>query len=96
MSITNTLLKAYYRTLGRKYNKSVKRKQFNLTIDEEIITGVKSIAAILDVPYYVACEHTLQVGSYHLLQALNDSESREKLKEHLVRMHLLVKQLGED
>ena len=96
MGITNTLLKAYYRTIGRKYNKSVKRKQFNLTIDEEIIREVKYIAAILDVPYYVACEHMLQVGSYHIIQSLNVVESREKLKEHLVKVHLLGNELKED
>ena len=96
MGITNTLLKAYYRTIGRKYNKSVKRKQFNLTIDEEIITGVKYIAAVLEAPYYVACEHMLQVGSYQVIQSLNDEESREKLKEHLVKAHLLGKELMDE
>jgi len=45
---------------------------------------------------YIACEHMLQVGSYHLLQALNDSESEKSSKEHLVRMHLLGKTVGED
>ena len=45
---------------------------------------------------YVACEHILQVGSYYLLQDLNDTESRERLKEHLVKVHLLRDELKDD
>ena len=63
---------------------------------EDIIIGIKLIAAILEVPYYVACEHILQVGSYHLLKSLDDPERREKLKEHLVKVHLLGAELKED
>ena len=57
---------------------------------------VKLIAVILQVPKYVACEHILQVGSYHILQAINDPDEREKLKEHLVKVHLLGDELKED
>ncbi|MFC1995128.1 hypothetical protein ACFLVK_01820 [Chloroflexota bacterium] len=96
MGITNSLITAYYRLIGKKHTKTIKRKQFNLTMDEEIILGVKLIAAVLEVPQYVACEHILQVGSYHLLQELNEPERREKLKEHLVKVHLLGKNLGQE
>ena len=75
---------------------AVKRKQFNLTLSEEIILGVKSIAAILEVPMYVACEHILQVGSYHLLKILNDLEVRQRLKDHLIKTHLLGDNLEDD
>ena len=63
---------------------------------EEIILGVKLIAAILEVPMYVACEHILQVGNYQVLKAINDPEKRQKLKEHLVKVHLLGDELKED
>ena len=56
---------------------------------QDIILGVKLIAAILEVPLYVACEHILQVGTKHLLQGIIKPESREKLKEHLVKAHLI-------
>ena len=94
MGIINRLKTAYYQLTGKK---AVKRKQFNLTIDEDIILAVKSIAAILEVPMYVACEHLLQVGCQHLLQDLSEPELREQLKEHLIESHLLGKELkGEE
>ena len=93
MSIINRITTVYCRLTGKK---AVKRKQFNLTINEDIILGVKAIAAVLEVPKYVACEHILQVGCYHILQDLNDPERRERLKEHLIEVHLLGKELKED
>jgi len=93
MGIINRLTTTYHRLIG---NKAVKRKQFNLTMSEDIIQGVRVIASMIEVPLYVACEHLLQVGSYHLLQDLNDSEKRESLKEHLVNVHLLGRELDED
>jgi hypothetical protein len=57
---------------------------------------VRIIAVILGVPKYLACEHILEVGSYHILQAINDPEERERLKEHLVEVHLLGDELKED
>ncbi|MFC2032820.1 hypothetical protein ACFLUS_05675 [Chloroflexota bacterium] len=47
MGITNRLIEGYHRLMGGKYNKAVKRKQFNLTIDEELILKVKMIAVLL-------------------------------------------------
>ena len=57
---------------------------------------VKFIAAILEVPQYVAYEHILQVGIYQLLKAINDPVERQKLKEHLVNVHLLGDELKDD
>ncbi len=74
----------------------IKRKQFNLTMAQDIVLGVKLIAAGLEVPMYVACEHILQVGSYQLLKALKNPEKRQKLTEHLVKVHLLGDELKED
>ncbi|MFC1972368.1 hypothetical protein ACFLVE_03075 [Chloroflexota bacterium] len=44
MGITDKLLGEYHRLTGRKTN-NIKRKQFNLIMDEEIILKVKLIAA---------------------------------------------------
>jgi len=87
-------LKAKYRhTIEKKYVKSITRRQFNLTISEDIIFGVKFLAAILHVPRYVITEHLLQVGSYHILSAIKDEDERRKLEEHLVKVHLLGNEL---
>jgi hypothetical protein len=82
MSIINRLI-------GRIFNKTVKRKQFNVTIDEGIIEVVHYFAEILEVPKYTICEHLLQVGYYHLMDILGDPEGRESLQEHLITAHLL-------
>jgi hypothetical protein len=91
------LLKAIYRhKIERKYPKAIERRQFNITCSQDIIVGVKFIAAILEVPYYVIAEHMLQVGSYHILKAAKDPQQREKLVEHLVKVHLLGDELTDD
>ena len=86
--------RVYHNLTGKNY-RIVERKQFNLTINKDIILAVKAISANLEVPMYVACEHILQVGCYHLLQDLDEPENREKLIEHLIEVHLLGKDIGE-
>jgi len=96
MQIINRLKAGYHQIFEKKHMKSIKSKQFNLTMAEDIILGVKLIAAILEVPYYVACEHLLQVGSYQVLKAIDDPEKLQKLTEHLVKVHLLGDELKDD
>ncbi len=67
-----------------------------MTIDAELVLGVKLLAAILKVPRYVITEHLLQVGSYHILQALEDPEKRQELEKHLIEVHLLGTELRDD
>ena len=67
-----------------------------MTIDAELALGVKLLAAILKVPRYVIVEHLLQVGSYHIVQALEDPEKREELEKHLIEVHLLGSELQDD
>lgn len=86
----------YLHPIQRKYVKVIKRKQFNLTIAEEVTFGVKLLAAILEVPHYVIAEHLLQLGSYHVIKAIEDPEKRGKLIEHLVKVHLLGDELIDD
>ena len=54
------------------------------------------MAAILEVPMYVIAEHLLQVGSYHVWKGVKDPKNREKLVEHLVKVHLLADELSDD
>ena len=67
-----------------------------MTIDAELVLGVKFLAEILKVPRYVITEHLLQVGTYHILQALEDPGKRQELEKHLVGVHLLGSELCDD
>ena len=96
MDLLHRLKAKYHHSHEKKYLKTIKRKQCNLTMAEEIILGVKLFAAILEVPQYVICEHLLQVGSYQILKALDDPEMRKILTEHLVKVHLLGNELKDD
>ena len=79
----------YRRSIESKHKKAIKRRQFNMTVDERIVLGVKALAAILEVPRYVITEHLLQVGTYHILTTIKDEDKRRQLEEHLVKGHLL-------
>ena len=90
-------LKAKYRhKIERKDAKVIKRKQFNITCSQDIVFAVKAMAAVFEVPYYVIAEHMLQVGAYYILKAIEDAQKREKLVEHLVKVHLLGDELTDD
>ena len=64
-----------------------------MTIDAWLVDGVKLLATILEVPRYVVVEHLLQVGTYHVYQALQDPEKQQELEKHLVEVHLLGNEL---
>lgn len=90
-------LKAKYRhKVEKKYTKIIKRKQLNFSCSEDIIDGIRLLALILEVPRYVLAEHLLQLGSYYLIEVIKDPGKREKLVEHLVKVHLLGDELGDD
>ena len=96
MGILGRFVTKYHQLLDRRHVKAVRRRQFNTTIDEGLVLGVKLLAQVLKVPRYVVVEHLLQVGSYHISQALDDPERRQLLEEHLVRVHLLGTELRDD
>jgi hypothetical protein len=98
MSILRRFLTKYSQFFGRRQAKTIRRRQFNMTIDAGLILGVKLLATILEVPRYVITEHLLQVGTYYVYQALQDEQKRQQLQEHLVKVHLLGSELqdGED
>ena len=96
MSIFHKLKTKYRHRIEKKYIKSIKRKQLNFDCSEQMIIGVSLIAASLEVPMYCLLEHLLQVGTYHVGQAMQNQEKREKLIEHLVKGHLRGNELSDD
>ena len=96
MNILRRFITKYRQLLDRRQVKAIRRRQFNMTIDAELVLGVKFLAMILKVPRYVIVEHLLQVGSYHILQALEDPEKRAELEKHLIEVHLLGNELTDD
>ena len=96
MGILRGLMTKYRQLLDRRHVKAIKRKQFNMTIDAQLVLGVKFLALILKVPRYVITEHLLQVGTYHIMQALEDPEKRQELEKHLIDVHLLGDELQDD
>ena len=96
MDLLHGFITKYRQLLDRRHVKTIRRRQFNMTIDAELVLGVKFLAAILKVPRYVIVEHLLQVGSYHILQALEDPEKRQELEKHLIEAHLLGSELLDD
>jgi hypothetical protein len=96
MDILSGFITKYRQLLDRRHVKAIRRRQFNMTIDAELVVGVKFLAMILKVPRYVITEHLLQVGSYHIVQALEDPEKRQELEKHLIEVHLIGSELQDD
>ena len=96
MNLLRGFITKYRQLLDRRHVKAIRRRQFNMTIDAQLVLAVKFLAIILKVPRYVIVEHLLQVGSYHILQALEDPEKRQELEKHLVEVHLLGSELRDD
>ena len=96
MNLLRESITKYRQLVDRKHTKAIKRRQFNMTIDAELVRSVKLLGAIIKVPCYVVTEHMLQVGSYHILQALEDPEKRQELEKHLIDVHLLGNELLDD
>ena len=96
MGILRRFITKYRQLLDRRHVKTIRRKQFNMTIDAGLILGVKLLALILKVPRYVITEHLLQVGVYHIYQVLQDPEKRQELEKHLIEVHLLGNELSDD
>ena len=96
MGILRRFTAKYHQLLDRRHAKTIKRKQFNMTIDAGLVQGVRLLATILEVPRYAVTEHLLQVGIYHIYQALQEPEKRQELERHLIEVHLLGNELADD
>ena len=96
LDLLNRLRTKYHGVVKRRPGKGVTRRQFNMTVDVDMIHAIKALAAILEVPKYVVTEHALQVGCRHLVDMLQEPETRQKLHEHLVKVHLLGGEVEDD
>ena len=96
MGTLGRFLAKYHQLLDRRHAKTIKRKQFNMTIDEGLVLAVKLLAETLEVPRYVVTEHALQLGCYQIYAASKDPERLRELQEHLVKVHLLGSELQDD
>ncbi len=83
-------VKRYKRKLERKFTKQIKRVQFNIACDKEIILVAKVLAKRLEAPVYVVSEHALQLGLSEIAILAEDPVLKERLCRHLVQDHLLV------
>jgi len=54
------------------------------------------MAASLEVPLYCLLEHSLQLASYHIAKAMQEPAKREKLIEHIVKVHLQGNELKDN
>lgn len=96
MQVIHRLKAKYRHKVEKNYTKIIKRQQLNFSCSKDIIEGIQVMAAILEVPRYILFEHLLQLGSYHMVKAINDPEKRERLVEHLVKVHLLGDELSDN
>jgi len=66
-----------------------KKKQFNVTIEAEIIDQVHYLASRYGAPLGPTAAHMLQVGAYYMGNALEDTQKRDILSTHLIEAHLI-------
>lgn len=59
MELLNRLKSRYFHKIERKFVKVIKRRQLNFTCSEDIILGIKMMAANLEVPQCFLAEHAL-------------------------------------
>jgi hypothetical protein len=94
-SIISRFKKASVTVTGKENNK-IPRYQYNLMMSYDAILTIKLLANVLKVPQYVICEHIIELGSNLLLESTETPEQQQKLKEHLVNVHLLGHEMKDD
>ncbi len=72
------------------------KKQFNITIEEEVIDQVRYLSSRYGAPLAPTAAHMLQIGAYYLSNALQDPKKKELLSSHIVDTHLLGIGAGDD
>jgi len=66
-----------------------KKKQFNVTIEVEIIDLVHYMASRYGAPLGPTTAHMLQVAAYYMGNALEVPQKKELLSQHIIETHLL-------
>ena len=73
--------------------KAISRRQLNVSCDERLILALRVVAKRLESPLYCVAEHALQLGLSEMLYLSGDEAYKQALERHLLRHHLLVKDL---
>ncbi|MFC2056942.1 hypothetical protein ACFLTO_05190 [Chloroflexota bacterium] len=76
--------------------KNDERKQFNVRIDESIILEIQEMAQKLRVNQSVLFEHLAQTALFYTNIAMKDEEKKNILEKHLINVHLLDKNVGDE
>ena len=85
----------YKSRLEKRYKKDkIGRVQLNFTCDVTLITRLKLLAKYLDTPCYPLAEHCLELGIGEIAVKAKDKALIEVLQRHLLKEHLLVKDLS--
>lgn len=96
MNILGALKNRYY-YLRRKRGDELKgKKQFNMKIDENLISYVRDLATTFRVPRFAVTEHLLQTAIYYMCRAMKDEIKRKKIEQHLISRHLLNGPVGDE
>ncbi len=86
-------VKRYRRRLAKRFTRDISRRQLNIATDRAIVAIIRLMAHKLEIPLYVLCEHTLQLGLSEIAILTKDESQKERLCRHLVKDHLLVSSL---
>ncbi len=91
---TKRLLGKYAKKFkGRFVPKVISRRQLNISCDEKLILALRVVAKSLESPVYCVAEHALQLGLSEMLYLSGDEAYKQDLQRHLLKHHLLVKDL---
>ena len=70
------------------------RPVFGFPCDQQLALSIRMQSQDLQCPIYCVGEHALQIGGAAIESALQDSEAKKNLEDHLVKEHLLVLKLN--
>lgn len=96
MNILGALKNKFDSVKGEKVEGIGKRRQFNVTIADDLVNEVRYLAAEFAVPRFTIAEHGLAIGCHYLTKAMKDQGKRETLRQHLIDSHLLGSGTDED
>ena len=84
------VVKRYKRRLAKRFSREIRRRQLNIATDRALVTFIRLMAHQLEVPIYVLCEHSLQLGIAEVYTMTQDKALKDELCRHLVQDHLLT------
>ncbi len=89
MNIITTIKARLFRSVDEGKIVTKRRKQFNVTIEAEIIDLVHYMASRYGAPLAPTAARMLQVAAYYMANALEILEKKEILSKHVIETHLL-------